>query len=85
MHNTYELMDRRAVEALLGVGTSTLYDWMAAGMFPRPMKLGSLARWKRSTVETWIEDQAREAATSDLAGQIRDACEAADVLEGEAA
>lgn len=42
-------------------GTSTLYDWMASGKFPRPVKLGAkIAAWRESEVDAWMEARERE-------------------------
>ena len=50
-----ELFDVRAVSELLG-GCSTrhVYRLADAGRMPRPIKLGSLVRWRRSELESWI-------------------------------
>lgn len=50
-----ELLDVRAVAALLG-GCSTrhVYRLADAGRMPRPVKLGSLVRWRRAELEAWI-------------------------------
>lgn len=44
------------VKARVGVGRSTLYDWMSRGTFPQPMKLGArLVGWRESDIAAWIE------------------------------
>ena len=50
-----ELLDVRAVAALLG-GCSTrhIYRLADAGRMPRPVKLGTLVRWRRAEVLDWI-------------------------------
>jgi len=50
-----ELLDVRAVAALLG-GCSTrhVHRLADAGRMPRPIRLGSLLRWRRAELETWI-------------------------------
>ncbi len=55
--STPELLDKRAVVALLG-GCSTrhLYRMVDAGRMPRPLKLGGLVRWRRTDVLDWIRD-----------------------------
>lgn len=52
---TAELLDVRAVAALLG-GCSTrhVYRLADAGRMPRPVRLGSLVRWRRAEVLDWI-------------------------------
>lgn len=40
---------------LIGVSRSTLYHWMAADLFPRPLLLGKRAvGWKSETVAEWL-------------------------------
>ncbi len=50
-----ELLDVRAVAALLG-GCSTrhVYRLADAGRMPRPIRLGTLVRWRRTELEAWI-------------------------------
>lgn len=52
---TDPLLRLPAVLAVLGVGRSTLYDWMARGIFPKPIKLGTkVSAWRRSAIENFI-------------------------------
>lgn len=49
------ILRRPEVESRCGIGRSTLYDWMAQGHFPQPVKLGVRAvGWKESQIETWL-------------------------------
>ncbi len=49
------------VQTAVGVGRSTLYDWMKAGTFPRPVKLGARAiGWRQAEILAWLDS--REAA-----------------------
>ena len=50
-----ELLDVRSVAVLLG-GCSTrhIYRLADAGRMPNAVKLGTLARWRRSELEDWI-------------------------------
>ena len=52
-----ELLDVRAVAAPLG-GCSTrhLYRLADAGRMPRPIKLGTLIRWRRAELMRWIAE-----------------------------
>ncbi|MEK6675988.1 MAG: helix-turn-helix domain-containing protein [Planctomycetota bacterium] len=52
-----ELLDVRAVAALLG-GCSTRHVYRLAdgGRMPRPIKLGSLVRWRRTELDIWISE-----------------------------
>ena len=54
------LMARDEVIAAIGLSVPTLYRYMAAGHFPRPIKLGlHFVRWHRSEVELWLADRPR--------------------------
>ena len=45
---------RREVLDIVGVGSSTLHRWIAAGTFPAPRKLsGTTSRWLSSEVKDW--------------------------------
>lgn len=52
-----ELLDVRAVSALLG-GCSPrhVFRLSDAGRMPRPVRLGSLVRWRRREILDWIAD-----------------------------
>ena len=46
----------------LGIGRSTLYEWMARDAFPRSIPLGERSiGWLESDVDEWIEARARRA------------------------
>jgi prophage regulatory protein len=54
---------RRDVLELTGLSTSTIYDMMARGDFPRPVRLGKRAvGWRESDLIAWLES--REQAVS---------------------
>lgn len=49
---------RRAVEELTGLSRSTIYDLMAKGAFPRPVKLTAKAvAWPESLVTKWLAER----------------------------
>jgi len=61
---TYKILRRREVEARTGLSRSTLYNMMADGSFPRPLKLGARAvGWPESEIAAWFE--ARKAERDD--------------------
>lgn len=46
---------RREVEQLTGLSRSSLYDLMAKGAFPRPIKLtGKAVAWPENAVAEWL-------------------------------
>jgi prophage regulatory protein len=55
------LLRRKQVEAMTGLGRSSLYAAVQRGEFPKPVKIAARAvAWRQSEVAAWI--QAREAA-----------------------
>ncbi|WID96993.1 AlpA family transcriptional regulator [Bosea vestrisii] len=59
-HNTLaptgdRFLRRPDVEAMTGLGTSTLYRYINSGIFPRPLVLGPKAvAWRESAVQAWM-------------------------------
>lgn len=51
------LMRRPELESVLGVGTSTLYRWMAVEGFPRPLRVGGAALWQANRVLLWLQER----------------------------
>lgn len=50
---------RRAVEEITGLSRSTIYDLMAKGQFPRPVKLTAKAvAWPESAITDWLATRA---------------------------
>ncbi|MCV2865009.1 AlpA family transcriptional regulator [Defluviimonas sp. WL0075] len=46
---------RSAVEQLTGLSRSTIYDLMAKGQFPRPVRLTAKAvAWPESSIVAWL-------------------------------
>lgn len=57
------ILRRPEVEARTGLSRSTLYDWMKAGEFPRPVALGArLVGWRETDVQAWLEARETKAA-----------------------
>jgi prophage regulatory protein len=54
------LLPRREVERRVGLGRSTIYKRIAAGTFPKPVKLGASSCWVESEVEAWIQERIAE-------------------------
>lgn len=50
-----ELLDVRAVAALLDCSARHVYRLSDCARMPRPLKLGTLVRWRRTEVLDWIE------------------------------
>lgn len=45
------------VKAMVGLGTTAIYDKMKNGDFPKQIKLGRLSGWVESEVQEWIGKQ----------------------------
>ena len=61
-----ELLRRKELLRKLQISNTTLYAWIAAGRFPRPIEGGtsSVAYWLASDVDAWLAD--RVAARGEL-------------------
>lgn len=52
------MLRRNDVLEALGISESTLYRWMDAGRFPRPVQLGpNTVAWPESAVSDWMESR----------------------------
>lgn len=57
------LLNKKAVSELLGIQPRTLERYLATGRFPQPLRIGGSThclRWRRSTVESYLDKLARE-------------------------
>ena len=49
---------RHELEKLLKVSPATIYRWIKAGQFPKPVHLGAnMVRWKASDIQEWIAER----------------------------
>jgi excisionase family DNA binding protein len=48
------MLDVRAVARILACSTRHVYRLSDAGRMPAPLRLGSLVRWPRQSIEAWI-------------------------------
>lgn len=52
------LRQSQIVGSIVPVGASTLWRWVNAGTFPKPVKLSErVTAWKTADVQTWIDQQ----------------------------
>ena len=51
-----ELLDVEAVALTLAVSTRTVRRLADSGQMPRPLKVASLIRWRRTDIEQWLAD-----------------------------
>ena len=40
-----------------GTSKSTIYAGVAAGTFPKPVKVGRASRWRLSDINRWMDEQ----------------------------
>lgn len=50
-----ELISVRKVAELLGCSSRHIYRLCDAGKMPRPIKLGTLVKWRRSELVKWLD------------------------------
>jgi prophage regulatory protein len=52
------MLRRPEVEQVTGMARTTIYDGMAAGTFPKPVKIGARAvAWPESVIRNWIAER----------------------------
>ncbi|WP_375176683.1 helix-turn-helix transcriptional regulator [Marinobacter mobilis] len=57
------MLRRKEVEAITGRSRSAIYEGMAAGTFPKPVKIGARAvAWPETVIRQWIAERMGEAA-----------------------
>lgn len=49
------------VERVTGFKKSTLYGWIKAKTFPRPVQIGRMSAWPESAVLQWVQSRISEA------------------------
>lgn len=48
------LLTKEDILKILRIGKSTLYDLIKRGLFPKPLKIGSISRWKEEDVQAFL-------------------------------
>lgn len=52
------MLRRKEVEAITGRSRSAIYEGIAAGTFPKPVKIGARAvAWPESVIRNWIAER----------------------------
>jgi excisionase family DNA binding protein len=59
-----QLLDVRAVAALLGCSARHVYRLADAGHMPPPLRLGALVRWNPLAIRDWISDGCKPCRTA---------------------
>ena len=57
VENSERLMTLAELSDMLGVPVNTLYGWRCRGEGPPGYRIGRYVRYRRSTVEAWLETQ----------------------------
>lgn len=65
------------VLAAVGLGRSALYQRMADGRFPQPLKLGRAALWPSDVIAAWQDDVRRHGERAGTYPRSRDSQSAA--------
>jgi excisionase family DNA binding protein len=52
--STAQLLDVRAVAALLDCSPRHVYRLADAGRMPAPVRIGALVRWRRTVLDSWL-------------------------------
>jgi prophage regulatory protein len=67
MHGNTQLLRRKQVQALTGLARSTIYEKMAAGQFPQPVRIGirSVA-WVAAEIDGWIASRISESRQASI-------------------
>lgn len=55
MHNIETYWTIRDFAAHLRASKTTIWEGVRKGIFPKPVKIGGLTRWRRSEVEACLE------------------------------
>lgn len=51
------LLDVKEVAGFLNIGVSTVWRHVKSGDIPKPLKIGRSVRWRKSTLDDWLERQ----------------------------
>ena len=49
---------RKASKGIIGVSEKTIWDWVKAGAFPQPIRIGgNITVWRASDIQNWMQSQ----------------------------
>jgi predicted DNA-binding transcriptional regulator AlpA len=61
--STGYLRQAQLIGHILPIGATTLWRWVNAGKFPKPIKLSArVTAWRAEDVRAWIEAQGKQVA-----------------------
>lgn len=52
-----QLIDMAFITSLLQMTDKWIYKLIKDGFFPKPIKLGRSSRWRKSEVESWLQER----------------------------
>ena len=55
------MMTVKQVAEALGVSERSVWRWSATGVLPAGVRIGSVVRWPRRTIEEWLAKREQEA------------------------
>jgi len=58
--NPPELLDARAVAGLMSISVRSVWRLRDAGLLPAPVRVGSMVRWRRDTLLSWLNEYPTE-------------------------
>ena len=66
------ILRRKQVEARTGISRSTIYDYVKAGSFPAPVKLGGpkSVGWIESEINGWLAEQIQKSRTAQACSSV---------------
>ena len=64
------LLTIRDVEQLTGFKKSSVYSFIEAGDFPKPIKIGRSSRWPSNEIHCWIQETIQRGRAVDLTKEV---------------
>ena len=55
-----QLIDMAFITSLLQMADKWIYKLIKDGSFPKPIKLGRSSRWRKSEVESWLQERVEQ-------------------------
>ena len=64
------LLTIRDVEQLTGFKKSSVYSFIEAGDFPKPIKIGRSSRWPSSEISDWVQETIQRGRSAELTKEV---------------
>ena len=60
---TYHTGQQEPRQGIIGVGQTTIYEWVKQGRFPAPIKLSpTVSVWRVEDIRAWMDEQSQKGA-----------------------